>query len=132
MIKWPVPIGLMVCDQVIVEEQSRNLSLINCFTVRKVASFPTPPQTLAVVAFLIDGFGEGDLTIIFQQLATGEEIYRIQQRINFTDPLRRGRLVCRINNLVFPSPGGYEVSLLIDRELLARSDFRILELEKSP
>ena len=36
MVQRPIAIGLSVCEQVIVEEESRNVSLINCFSRRTI------------------------------------------------------------------------------------------------
>lgn len=54
----PTVIGLVVCEQVVVEKNTDNLSLINCFTIKKVAAFPSDPQKFAVVAFMTDGLGD--------------------------------------------------------------------------
>ena len=49
MSQRPVAIGLLLCEQLIVEEGTKNASLVNCFTQRIGESFPwtVPPFTVA-------------------------------------------------------------------------------------
>jgi hypothetical protein len=127
MIKLPVVIGLVVCEHAIVEERTRDLSLINCFTYRKVKSFPTLPLKMAAVAFLVDGLGEGDLDLNILQLSTDKEIFRMRRRISIDDSLNVARLIIRFAGLVFPSEGGYEVSLRVDKEPFAHRTINIIQ-----
>ena len=79
----PVARGLAVCEQVIVEEGTRNVKLVNCFTTRVVPAFPVEAQPFVVLAFLADGFGEITMEVVVQRLDT----------LGIVD--RASRIVCR-------------------------------------
>ena len=48
MIQVPILVGLKLCKETIVEEKSKNVSLINCFRRLYVPSFPSPYQTFKI------------------------------------------------------------------------------------
>ena len=64
----PVAIGILVCEYVIVEEKTHNVTPVNCFTRRAFDHYPTKPLTFVVAAFLTDGLGDTDLERIVQEL----------------------------------------------------------------
>lgn len=68
MAKLPIAIGLLACDQVVVEETTRNVTPVNCFTYKRFRSFPAEPTTFVVLAFLTDGLGEIGLEVALQSL----------------------------------------------------------------
>jgi hypothetical protein len=59
MVPLPTVLGLIVCEKVIVEERTKNVSLISCFDRLVVEQVPTPPQQIAVFSTLTDGQGVG-------------------------------------------------------------------------
>jgi hypothetical protein len=87
MSRKPVAIGLMACEQVIVEETTRNLTPVNCFTHRAMRTFPTEPISFAVAAFLTDGLGDIELEIALQSLDNMDQLYRVGRRFRFETPL---------------------------------------------
>ena len=44
MIQRPVVSTLLLCEQVVVEETTRNVTLVNCFGQKQVDSFPSEPS----------------------------------------------------------------------------------------
>ena len=53
----PVAIGLLLCEQVIVEEGTHNVTPVNCFNVRELEEFPAE-ISFCVLAWLTDASGE--------------------------------------------------------------------------
>jgi hypothetical protein len=78
VIQQPRAVGLFVCETVIVEEHTRNVTPVNCYRRRTLPQFPTGPFPLTVFAVLTDGAGEGRLEVRINRLDTEEmdEIYR--------------------------------------------------------
>ena len=126
----PVAIGLLICEQVIVEEKTRNVTPVNCFTHRKVVGFPSEPFPFVVFSVLADGLGEMPLEVRIYRLDTFGEVYRtVAATIRFTDPLQSVRFQLRIRDVSFPVPGHYDVALLADGEMIAQRKLVILQKE---
>jgi hypothetical protein len=119
----PTVIGLLVCEKVIVEEHTRNLSLINCFTARKSETFPSAPQQFDIVAFLTDGLGDIRTEVVVWRLDTMDEIYHQAQTVRFLDRLQEVRFLFRVTQCSFPVAGTYQVGLLVHGEPLALHKF---------
>jgi hypothetical protein len=130
MIQRPVVVGLLLCEQLIVEERTRNVTLVNCFTRLKCREIPSLAQRLVVYAALTDGLGEGILRLVAVRLDTMEDVYVKDQPIRFSDPLEEVRIVFRLADLSLPVAGRYQFSLLADGELVAQRDLQVTHLEE--
>jgi hypothetical protein len=127
MKQFPVAIGLLVCEQVIVEEDTKNVTPVNCFTRRAVSAFPTDPTNLVVVAFLTDCSGTMSLEVKIESLDNWDVVSRYGQEAKFEDPLREYRCIVRVRNVRFPAPGQYQVTLFADGEPIAQRKVSIQE-----
>ena len=58
MTQKPVAIGMLTCEQVIIEEKTRNVTPVNCFSERTVTRFPSETFPFIVFAPLTDGAGK--------------------------------------------------------------------------
>ena len=125
----PVAIGLLLCEQVIIEEHTRNITPVNCFTRRTVERFPSETLPFVVFAILADGLGDMRLEVLIHRLDTLEEVYRTAVSFRFTDPLQNVRFTLRIRDCSFPISGHYQVTLLADREMIALRKFNIIQEE---
>jgi hypothetical protein len=126
MAQIPTAIGLLVCEQVIIEERTHNITLVNCFTLRKIGSFPSEPQRFAVFALLTDGQGDIDLKLVIERLDTGEEIFSQPRSLRFPDPLEEVRFLFRITTCSFPVARRYDVVLFAEGHELARHRFNVV------
>jgi len=129
MSQRPGVIGLLLCEQVIVEEKTRNITPVNCFTSRTVEQLPSETFPFIVFAILTDGAGEISLEVIIQRLDSLDEIYRSSLSFRFTNPLQEVRCIFRIRDCSFPVSGYYQVTLLADNESVAQRKFRIVPKE---
>jgi hypothetical protein len=121
----PTASGLLVCEQVIIDKRTENVTPVNCFTTLKVEQFPSEPQRFSVFALLTDGFGDVGLEVVIANLANDEEVYRESQRLRFGNPLQQVRFIYRITRCAFPAAGVYEVQLLAEGQLVARQTFAV-------
>lgn len=126
MAQVPTVIGLLVCDQTVIEEATKNVTLVNCFTALRVEQFPSGPRRFSVFAALIDGSGEMAMEVVVNRLENDQEIYRRAVRLHFRDRLQEVRFLFRVTDCRFPAAGQYEVDLWADRQLLALHKFRVL------
>jgi hypothetical protein len=84
----PVAIGLLLCEQVIVDERSHNVTPVNCFNLRELETVPGQ-ATFYAVAWLADGIGAMSLKIAVSRLDTLEEIFRVERTVQLTNPLQQ-------------------------------------------
>lgn len=131
MSQRPAAVGLLVCEQIIIEEKTGNVTPVNCFALRHFRQFPSEPSTFFVFALLTDGHGKVALDVTIQRLDNLDEIYRISVDTVFRDQLQELRCMVRIRNLSFPVPGRYEASFFADGDMIAQRTFRVVKKEKS-
>ena len=74
MLVVPNAVGLMLCEQVIVAEHTRNITLVNCVSHVRSRAFPTRPQRFVVYAVLTDGRGDATITLRVSRLDTLEDV----------------------------------------------------------
>ena len=125
MSQRPVVLGLLLCEQVIVEEGTRNVTLVNCFTKRKAEQFPSEENRFNLFAALTDGLGDVTLEVAIERLDEPGEVYRRSHLVRFTDPLMEVRFILRITHCTFPAAGVYEASLSIDGEPIGQHRFQV-------
>ena len=75
-------------------------------------------------------FPDATITVAVANLETLENVWESSWPIRFTDPLRAFRLIFRLPGIVFPAPGGYQVSVLADGEWLAQFALEVTEKEE--
>ena len=121
----PVAIGLVLCEQVIVDVASRNVTPVNCFARLPLGEFPTT-ASFHIVAWLADGLGEMPIEVIVRKLDSKDEVFRLERIMQFDDLLTDMRFTARIRDCPFPVAGYYEVVLNVDGEFVAHRKFRVL------
>ena len=129
MSQRPAAIGLLVCEQVIVEENTQNLTPVNAFRRRVVQKYPSEPIGFVVLAILNDGAGEIRLDLVISRLDIDEDFYRQSMVVRFGHQLQEGRCLFRFRDCSFPVPGTYEVALFADKELIAQRKIQITQKE---
>ncbi len=129
MVPCPVALGLTLCDQVIVEEGTRNISLIGTFSRLRGDVFPFAPPSFCVVSTLTGSQGEGEIKLTVTNLETDDEVYTLTRRVTFPDRFAELHVLFRPAELVYPAPGHYIFTLLVDDEGVAHRRVRILETE---
>ena len=125
MAKLPTAIGLSLCEQVIIEEKTHNVTLVNCFIHRTIDRFPSRTPFI-VFAHLTGGFGEVPMDVVVQELTELDEIYRKSFTARFAEPLNTIRCTVRIRDCEFPEPGKYVVSLFAGGETMAERKIQLL------
>jgi hypothetical protein len=132
MIQRPNAVGLVLCEDVIVEEGSRSMSLIKSLSRLEIAQFPSGPRPFTVFAILTDGLGEVALSLKIARLDTFEEIYSRTTAIAFTNPLSEIRMFRRVASCSFPVPGRYQISLMVGQEEIAQCVLTVLRRRTKP
>ena len=128
MHQQPNVVGLKLCQQAIVEESTRNVSLVNCFRRLSFAVFPAKARPFSICAVLTDGLGEGKLTLTIESLEDLKEVWTRSWNATFHDPLIERWFLVPVNDCIFPQSDSYQVGLTIDGEPVARTLLQILPL----
>src|SRR5438132_634080 len=129
MLQLPNVVGLILCEQVIIEEKTRNVTLVNSVNRVRCPTFPSPSQRFVVYAVLTDGLGDATMSLIVSRLDTLEDVVESHWPMEFRDPLRDIRLVVRLPSLSFPAPVRYQFSLLADGEGVAQCVLQVISEE---
>jgi hypothetical protein len=130
MLQCPSAIGLTLCEQMIVEEKTHNITLVNCFTSLRVRMTPSEPHRLVVYARLTDGIGKGKIRLELLRSDTLDELFIQEIPANFADPLQEFRVVFR-TVLSFPREGRYQANLLVDGELIAQRTLQVFRKKET-
>lgn len=128
----PLSSGLILCDNVIIEERTRNASLINIFTARRVDAVPDVLNPFYAFAMVTSGHGECDLDFKITFLEDELEVCSIRGKQAFPGPLTAVRLVLKIERCRVPDFGIYQAALFFDGEWVAERNFRILPKGSRP
>ncbi len=110
----PVTVGLMLANQVIVDQATLNPSMIGTFTGLGVEEFPSTPQRFSVWSALTHGTGSGRIELKIFSLRTSQQIYSQRGVIQFSDLTDIVYASFRIRTIRFPQPGYYLFRLFID------------------
>lgn len=129
MFPVPVAVGLTVCEKVIVEEGTRNVSLISTFIRLRAREFPARPQPFCVFATLLDGEGDATVSLEIAHSETGEDVYALEQPVSFPNRLAEVRVLFRVNQCQFPAPGTYQLALFVDGDWVAQRLLSVLAVE---
>lgn len=119
MIQRPNVIGLKLCRLSVIEERTRNVSLIDCYRGFTAKRFPFVMPSSTVCAALSDGIGECECSVTVRRLETDELLLRRSWRASFTNPLKESWFLIQLAEVRIPEPGRYTVALGIDGEDIA-------------
>jgi hypothetical protein len=125
----PNALGLILCEKVIVEERTRNLTLVSLFSGMVAEGFPSEHLRFAFATVLTGGRGDASLDLVITELETDEEIYAMRRTLHFPDRLTEVKAVFHIRDCSFPVAGYYEATLFIDGDWMARRKFYVREQE---
>lgn len=131
MVELPIARGLFLCESFIVEEGTRNVTLVNLFTDRPVNTLPSPAQKFAIFAEFINGKGTIPLRVTISDANQDPSPVLFEQHATMTcpDPLLGVRFLCRVENMVFEDPGAYIVAIESSGEELVSMRFTVSRWE---
>ena len=126
MVPKPEPVGLWICERLIVEEGGESISLIATQTRRRCRRFPTEPLPLSAFCILTGGRGRGTMSCEITMADDETLVRRISRDFAFPDPPSNLRVQFRLRES-FPEPGLYSIALHIDGELIALRHLHLVE-----
>jgi hypothetical protein len=127
MIQIPNAVGITLCREVIVEEGTKNVTLVNIFMRLTAKSFPCTLRSAVAYAVLTDGLGKMRISFVIARPDTLQRIMTHPGDLTFTDPLVEQRIFARLRPVEFPVAGRYQVMLLANDELVTQCTLQIVE-----
>ncbi len=124
----PVVVGLHVCERVTEDRAVGSATIWNRFTQLASDRFPSLGFDFTVFALFIDGDGTLAFRVEIERLGTGELVHEFPTAIPFKDRLIETPFHLKLSGVTFPEPGGYEVSLTIEDEPIARCRIQLFEI----
>lgn len=128
----PLAIALKVCKVAVVEEKTRNVSLVNCFRRLLFQDFPAPATAFTVCAVVRDGQGEIDFSLVISPLSDEDNILVRPWSARFDSPLQEKWFLIPITDISFPDAGLYEIGLFAEGEPIAHTTVEIVSEENLP
>ncbi|MCI0642831.1 MAG: hypothetical protein L0Y72_01820 [Gemmataceae bacterium] len=127
MLQRPNAVGLTLCRLVLVEEHTRNVTLVSAFQRLEFDLFPATAEPFSVYTVLTDGLGDIALNLVVSRCDTLDEIYVRSLQVNVKNPRSQLRLWWRVRSCVFPVPGDYEFNLKTDGESITQNVLHVLQ-----
>ncbi len=121
----PVPISILVCDDVYQDGLSQKKTLLGLFNTIGSTDFPATHDNVTVFLMLTNGHGRYDGTLRFKNESSGKEVFSMTRAIEFADPLAVVELSIHIGTLFLPEPGIYLFEFLIDDKPIAYRKIRV-------
>ena len=126
----PKALAMILCDQVMRDEETKKSALIGCFNEIIAPSYPALHHNFAVYVALTEGHGQYVGALRFSLQETDEELMQAEGRFRLDDPLTVMELVIRIRAVSLPKPGKYRMDFHCNGEfIIGRS---IVAKEQAP
>jgi len=111
--EMPICVALVLCDLVIEDRRTGNKSLIGLFHGISANALPAVHSRLFLVASVTSG--RGPWTFAFRITSPGgQELMRMEDTVQFPDPLEVHDLVVEVRSLPVEEEGVYHVDFLLD------------------
>ena len=124
MSELPICVALILCNDVIEDKRSGNKTLVGLFNSIGAGQLPAVHPRMFLFATLAGGIGEWPFT--FRIAApSGQELMRMQDKVNFQDPFTGHDLVVELRNLPLEEEGVYFVDLRLGETPLLHRRFTV-------
>ncbi|MBC8103154.1 MAG: hypothetical protein H7Z41_11260 [Cytophagales bacterium] len=120
----PLCVALVICDVVVEDKRSGNKTLVGLFNSIVAPQIPAVHPRMFLMASLTSG--RGTWSFIFRITApSGREIFKMQDRTRFTDPLAVHDVIVELRNLPLEETGVHFVDLLLNDSPIANRRFTV-------
>lgn len=125
----PIPslLAMLICDQVIIDQQTKKKSLIGVFDNVNAFVFPAAINC-AVYAKLADAEGEYRFKVRLVNLKDEQLLGEMEVPANVQTQTEPADMVIQLMGAVFPAAGKYEVQLYANDVYLGRVTMRAIQV----
>ena len=78
---------------------------------------------------LTDGLGDATIDLVMTRLETDQVVLVRRKILHFQNRLAEVRVLYRIGECVFPAPGEYQFTLLVDGQWVAQRNIHVAKRE---
>ena len=132
----PTYLGMVVCDNIIQDPETKKYYLMGTTARNYARSFPARYQKMCVYAVLTGIHERIKLTLKLVRVDPGsmhdEVLMSIPGTVEAPDPLAVAELTLGLRNLVLPKEGEYRFQLWCDEVLLGERKISLLLLPPTP
>ena len=124
----PKAVAMVICDMVVRDEQTKNVSLISLFNAVTGPRLPLRNDRMHVFVSLTNGHGDYDCLL---QCKSPDEkvVFEARGKISLKDPLAVADLNLELRGLVFEVSGDYIFEFYCGGELLTMRRFSVIVKE---
>jgi len=126
----PLPVSLLLCDQVISDATSGKKTLVGIFHQVKVVRFPTEYKPVSLYAQLYDGEGEYDIRIDYVNVEDQAKLAEVVGTFSVRERHKPIELAIALPPIPILKPGEYEFRLWIDNQYIQRIRFTAVPKER--
>jgi len=129
----PECLALMLCEQVIQDRQTNNLTLVNTFNTISVVFDDQQPARfgrMAVFVSLTNGHGASKGKLIIKE-PQGGEVFHGEGDVGFPNPVAVVEITFDIRALPLPCAGLYEIEFWCNDALVRQRRFQVIDLKKA-
>ena len=125
----PVPsvLAMLVCDQIIIDQQTKKKSLIGVFDNINALAFPAVVNC-AVYAKLADAEGDYKFKVRLVNLKDEQLLGEMEVPAKVQTQVDPADMAIQLMGAVFPAPGKYEVQLYANDVYLGRVTMRAIQV----
>ena len=131
--KAPTYLGMVMCDNILQDAETKKFYLLGTATVTFAKSFPARYQLMCIYAVLTGIREPASITLKLVHVSTegpqDTDVVSITGRVEAPDPLAVAELTLRLRNLVFPKPGEYRFQLWSGSVFLGERRFVVNEMK---
>ena len=120
--------AMLVCDQVIKDEKTKNSSLIGVFNSILAAGFPASHARLTVYVSVIDAQGSYHLRLELVRMSDDMAIGRGEADVSVGDRFLPAEWMFELRGLTFEQPGEYEFRLWVNDRFLGSKSLSVVQL----
>ena len=127
MVPQPVVNGLHVCQAVLIDVASREVTLTRSFRNLTTPVYPRVTSPFWAYAELYGPVAKGNLSLQVLAIDKQEMVYAFKHPVEFKDRFEPVYLRLNMRECRFPRAGGYEMILWVDLDIVAQRRFVISE-----
>ncbi|HTI70554.1 MAG TPA: hypothetical protein VMF06_11350 [Candidatus Limnocylindria bacterium] len=121
----PIGVALVVCERVIIEDQTKNKTLVSIFNNISVRGFPCRHDRLCAYVALTNGQGTNKVSLVLKLIEDGSKVFSADGQVAFQDVHQTVEVIFNIRDFMFYKPGAYAFEVYADDEYVFESRFTV-------